>query len=67
MSENSAGTLTNVADVTAGPRLLSVVATRAGDLLNFADLSRTIALPQTTLKRYCALLEATFLVQLLRP
>jgi predicted AAA+ superfamily ATPase len=59
--------LTNVADVTAVPRLLSVVAARAGGLLNFADLSRTLALPQTTLKRYFALLEATFLVQLLRP
>jgi predicted AAA+ superfamily ATPase len=59
--------LTNIADVTAMPRLLSVVATRAGSLLNFADLSRTLALPQTTLKRYFALLEATFLVQLLRP
>jgi predicted AAA+ superfamily ATPase len=59
--------LTNVADVTAVPRLLSIVATRAGGLLNFADLSRTLALPQTTLKRYFALLEATFLVQLLRP
>jgi predicted AAA+ superfamily ATPase len=59
--------LTSIADVTAVPRLLSVVAARAGSLLNFADLSRTLALPQTTLKRYFALLEATFLVQLLRP
>ncbi|MGD0815560.1 MAG: ATP-binding protein [Verrucomicrobiota bacterium] len=59
--------LANVADVSAVPRLLSVVAARCGGLLNFADLSRTLALPQTTLKRYFALLEATFLVQLLRP
>ena len=59
--------LANLADLTAVPRLLSVVATRAGGLLNFADLSRNVALPQTTLKRYFALLEATFLVQLLRP
>jgi len=59
--------LANLGDVTAVPRLLSVVATRAGSLLNFADLSRTVGLPQTTLKRYFALLEATFLVQLLRP
>ena len=59
--------LANIADTTAVPRLLSVVAARAGGLLNFADLSRTMALPQTTLKRYFALLEATFLVQLLRP
>jgi hypothetical protein len=59
--------LSNIADTTAVPRLLSVVAARAGGLLNFADLSRTMALPQTTLKRYFALLEGTFLVQLLRP
>jgi len=59
--------LANLGDVTAVPRLLSAVAARAGGLLNFADLSRTVALPQTTLKRYFALLEATFLVQLLRP
>jgi len=45
---------TNIADVTAVPRLLSVVAARAGGLLNFADLSRSVALPQTTLKRYFA-------------
>jgi len=59
--------LANLGDATAVPRLLSVVAARAGGLLNFAELSRTVALAQTTLKRYFALLEATFLVQLLRP
>ena len=59
--------LANIADVTAVPRLLTVVAARAGGLLNFADLARAVALPQTTLKRYFALLESTFLVQLLRP
>ena len=59
--------LANITDVTAVPRLLSVVAARAGGLLNFADLSRTVGLPQTTLKRYVALLELTFLVQPLRP
>ncbi len=59
--------LANIADTTAIPRLLSVVAARAGGLLNFTELSRTMALPLTTLKRYFALLENTFLVQLLRP
>jgi len=59
--------LASIADTTAIPRLLLVVAARVGGLLNFADLSRTIGLPQTTLKRYFALLEGTFLVQLLRP
>jgi len=63
--------LANIADVTAVPRLLSVVAARAGGLLNFADLSPhprpSLVAAQTTLKRYFALLEGTFLVQLLRP
>ncbi|HEY3244962.1 MAG TPA: ATP-binding protein [Phycisphaerae bacterium] len=45
------------------PRLLSLLATRAGSLLNFADIARGLSMPQTTLKRYFALLEATFLVQ----
>lgn len=58
--------MANIADSTAVPRLRSVAAARAGGLLNFADLSRSMALPQTTLKGYFALLEATLLVQLLR-
>ncbi len=44
------------------PRLLELLAVRAGSLLNFAEISRTTAIPQTTLKRYLALLENTFLV-----
>jgi uncharacterized protein len=59
--------LTNISDFTAVPQLLSIAASRAGGLLNFADLSRSLSLPQTTLRRYFALLETTFLVQLLRP
>ncbi len=59
--------LANIADLTAVPRLLAVVASRTGSLLNFADLSRNLGLPQTTLRRYFALLEMTFLVQLLQP
>jgi hypothetical protein len=59
--------LSAIADLTAVPRLLAVVASRVGNLLNFADLSRNLALNQTTLKRYFALLETTFLVHLLQP
>jgi uncharacterized protein len=49
------------------PRLLRLAASRAMSLLNFADLSRDAGLPQTTLQRYWALLEATFLVGRLPP
>ncbi len=47
------------------PRLLALLAGRATGTLNAADLSRTLSVPLSTLKRYLALLEATFLVRLL--
>jgi predicted AAA+ superfamily ATPase len=55
--------LANVEDLTALPRLLSLLAARATNLLNYAELSRSSGLPASTLKRYFALLEATFLVR----
>ena len=55
--------LANIEGITALPRLLSLLAARATSLLNLSELSRSIAMPQTTLKRYLALLEATFLIQ----
>ena len=54
--------LSGVEGVTELPRLLALLASRTAGLLNFADLSRGLAMPQTTLKRYFALLEATFLI-----
>ena len=34
-------------------------------MVNYADIARSLTMPQSTLKRYLALLEATFLVRLL--
>lgn len=48
------------------PHLLTLIAHRSGGLLNFAELSRSTGLAQTTLKRYFTLLEALFLVVRLR-
>ena len=59
--------LANVAGLRDLPRLLRLAASRAMGLLNFADLSRDAAMPQTTLQRYWALFEATFLVRSLPP
>lgn len=55
--------IANIEGLTAMPRLLSLIAARTPTLLNFTELSRTLAIPQTTLKRYMMLLEATFLIQ----
>ena len=47
------------------PRLLALLASRVAQLVNFSDLARSLAIPQTTLKRYMSLMETTFLVRLL--
>lgn len=57
--------LANIEKLSQLPRLLHLFASRAGTLLNFAELSRSAAIPQTTLKRYISLLEATFMIYLL--
>ena len=57
--------IANVRELSEVPRLLSLVASRAGGLLDYADLARGLSMPQTTLKRYMGLLEATFLVHTL--
>ena len=57
--------LVNVERLTVLPRLLALLATRAASLLNTSELSRTSGIPLSTLKRYLALFEATFLTQLL--
>ena len=57
--------IANIEGLTAMPRLLSLLAARAGSLLNYAELSRTSTIPQSTLKRYLTLLETTFLIKLL--
>ncbi len=49
------------------PRLLMLLASRSGSLLNMTHLSRESGLVLMTLKRYAALLEATFLVKRLPP
>ncbi len=46
------------------PRLMRMLATRTGTLLNAADIARGVGLPQTTLKRYLAVLQAAFVLQL---
>ncbi|MFH0946219.1 MAG: ATP-binding protein [Planctomycetota bacterium] len=57
--------IANIEGLTGLPRLLKLLASRASGLLNLADVSRSVSVPHTTLKRYMALLEATFLLRLI--
>lgn len=59
--------LANLEQLTEMPNLLQLLAIRSGSLLNFAEVSRTSRLTQTTLKRYFTLLETLFLVIRLPP
>jgi hypothetical protein len=59
--------ISNVESLTAFPRLLRLLAARAGSLVNVADVSRSTELPYTTLHRYLAILAATFILQPLPP
>lgn len=55
--------LSNIADLSALPRLLGLLAVRSGALTNTAELARASGVPQATLHRYVTLLEASFLYQ----
>jgi predicted AAA+ superfamily ATPase len=57
--------LANIDGLTDLPRLLSILAARAGGLLNYSEVSRSSGLPQTTLKRYAGLLEQIYLIEYL--
>ena len=54
--------LANIEGLVEMPRLLSLLAARTGALMNLAEVSRAVGIPQTTLKRYLTLLQATFLL-----
>ena len=57
--------IADIGRLTDMPHLLALLASRIASLLNLADISRSLGMPYTTLHRYMALLEATYLVQLL--
>ncbi len=49
------------------PNILQFLAGRCASLLNYSDISRSLPLPQTSLKRYMSLLESTFLIYKIQP
>ncbi len=53
--------IANVGGFADLPRLMLLLAARATGLVNYAGISRDLGMPQTTLKRYMALLETAFL------
>lgn len=59
--------MSDIEGLTRLPHLVRLAAARIGALVNYSELARATVLPQTTLKRYLTLLQATFLVFRLWP
>ena len=59
--------LSNIEALTDAPRLMALLAARSGGLMNVAEVSRSAGIAHTTLQRYLALFEATFLIYRVRP
>lgn len=55
--------LTHIQSLTELPRLLALLAARSSTLLNASEIARALGLPNSTVRRYFALLEAVFLFQ----
>jgi hypothetical protein len=54
--------LSNIEGLTTLPRLMALLASRSAALVNHTELSRSIGVPLTTLKRYLSLLKLLFLI-----
>ncbi len=59
--------LANVEDLGVLPNILGLCAARSGNLLNHLEISRSTAIPLTTVRRYTTLLRAVFLIDELPP
>ncbi len=55
--------LANIDGLTDIPRLLALLAARSSALMNMSEVSRAAGIAHSTLRRYLALLEATFVFQ----
>lgn len=54
--------LSSIEGLTDLPRLLALIASRFSGHANYADFSRSLSIPQSSLKRYLALLRTIFLI-----
>lgn len=59
--------LAEIKDVNKFNRLLEILASQSGNLLNIAELSNTARLARATIERYLLILEKTYILRLVRP
>ena len=59
--------LAEIKDVNKFNRLLEILASQSGNLVNIAELSNTANLARATIERYLLILEQTYILRLVRP
>lgn len=59
--------LADIKDITRFNKMLEVLSSQSGNLLNIAELSNTCGLARQTIERYLLLLEETYILTLVRP
>ena len=59
--------LRNIEQLTLMPKLLELIASRSGGLLNYSDIARSLEMKLTTVKTYLSLLELLFLAVPVQP
>jgi len=59
--------LGNIRDIESFNKLLIVLASQSGNLLNVEEISNTLKIDQKTIKEWLFLLEATYIIKLIRP
>lgn len=59
--------LRNIEQLTLMPKLLELIASRSGGLLNYSDIARSLEMKLTTVKVYLSLLELLFLAVPVQP
>jgi predicted AAA+ superfamily ATPase len=66
-AERDVRQLANVGDLETFTRFLALCAGRSGQIVNLASLASDVGVSHTTVKRWIAILEASYVVWLLRP
>lgn len=59
--------IAQIEGLTQLPRILQIIATRSGTMLNYSEFSKITGVPLTTLRRYMHLLESLFLIYYVQP
>ena len=59
--------LGNIRDIESFNKLIVMLASQSGSLLNVEELSNTLKIDQKTVKEWLFLLEATYIIKLMRP